>query len=428
MKKSIFTSLIPVSNKHSLLYNALSDTFLILSNKLKSVWENESIEKMSLHSTFYKLLLKGKYIVDENIDEFEYLKTQVNEIICDKKDFHLIINPTLNCNFKCWYCYETHTVSKMSEETFERVQKFIGNKVKQSFLKHFHLSFFGGEPLIYFKDIVSKLLEFTYKECLLNDKKFSFSFTSNGVLIDDFCISTMQKYSDSRISFQITLDGCKEDHDKVRFVSESKGSYDRIMNNIEKLLENHIYVILRINFTTQNIHKVNKILDDLRKPIFINNKYLTVNFQQVWQDSTSSVDITDIVDETISLFRENNIKVLYHNSDFIRNPCYADKKNEAIINYNGNVYKCTAVDFERTEKYGFLDAKGEIVWRNDKIEKRFKSILKNTLCHKCRIAPICGGGCTERTMEKSDKEYCLLNNDEVLKDKLILYKFENKFL
>ena len=327
MKKSIFNSLIKISEKHYLLYNAFSDTFLILSPALKKQWEENKPENLSTkNKTFNDLLIKGAFIVNSTLDEFLELEKKIKTIIYDENNFHLIINPTLNCNFKCWYCYETHSCSKMNKEIMDRTKKFISHTINSSFLKHFHLSFFGGEPLLYFKDIVSPLIEYTYKECQLKQKLFSLSFTSNGFLINDEILTVIKQCQKCHASFQITLDGCREDHDKVRYVNSEKGSYDTILNNVKQLIKNHIHVILRINYTSQNIDKISKILDDLKDPIFQNNEYLTINFQRVWQDISQEKDISLLVDQTINLFKQHKLKVIYHYSDRMRNPCYADKK------------------------------------------------------------------------------------------------------
>ncbi|MFR3188889.1 MAG: radical SAM protein [Phocaeicola sp.] len=72
---------------------------------------------------------------------------------------YIIINPTLNCNFKCWYCYETHERnSKISFETVQSIKKYIQNELNTNCqLKSIRIDWFGGEPLIY-KEIVYSLL------------------------------------------------------------------------------------------------------------------------------------------------------------------------------------------------------------------------------------------------------------------------------
>lgn len=428
MKKSIYNSLIYISQKYHLLYNALSDVFVILPNQLKQLWIEDDLNNLSKKNlNFYDCLIKGGFIVDYCVDECYLLKEKLKENIFNENDFHLIINPTLNCNFKCWYCYETHSISKINEDVLERIRKFINNKTLQLELSHFHLSFFGGEPLLYFEDIVAPLIDYTYKKCHDNAKKMSLSFTSNGYLINDFFLNYLNQYHDCYTSVQVTLDGCREDHNKVRYTAKH-GSFDVIIQNIKRLLEIGVHVILRINYTTKNINMIDKIITDLSDPIFYNNKLLVINFQQVWQDISSSKNNSECLDKVICNFREHKFRVLYHNSDFVRNPCYADKKNEMIVNYNGNIYKCTAIDFDKEERYGYLNEKGVVIWEENKHQKRLNTLFSNPNCFNCRIAPICGGGCSQNALKNSGVKYCLLNNDEELKDKLILDKFENRFL
>ena len=44
----------------------------------------------------------------------------------DDSTFELIINPTLDCNFHCWYCYENHLKgSKMDEGIVSAITTLI---------------------------------------------------------------------------------------------------------------------------------------------------------------------------------------------------------------------------------------------------------------------------------------------------------------
>ncbi|MDD2960797.1 MAG: hypothetical protein PHR45_01790 [Muribaculaceae bacterium] len=40
--------------------------------------------------------------------------------------------------------------------------------------------------------------------------------------------------------------------------------------------------------------------------------------------------------------------------------CYGDLRNSAIVNYNGDIYKCTAVDFAKEQRDGYLSEKAKI--------------------------------------------------------------------
>ncbi|HOH74428.1 MAG TPA: hypothetical protein PKW38_01450, partial [Paludibacteraceae bacterium] len=72
-------------------------------------------------------------------------------------------------------------------------------------------------------------------------------------------------------------------------------------------------------------------------------------------------DILDI----ISVFKANNLKTSYNKyNDSVRESCYGDKKNQATINFNGDVYKCTARDFKPENREGVLMDDGTIEWND----------------------------------------------------------------
>ena len=154
---------------------------------------------------------------------------------------------------------------------------------KNKLLKYFYLSFFGGEPLIYFQQAVAPLLEGASKIFKDSGILFGAGFTTNGYLITQDKIKFFKKHSVT--DFQITLDGNKEFHNKVRYINSSKGSYEKIISNIKLLARNKFNVIMRINFTGDNLTSCLDIPNDF---LDLENKfkeYITVDFQQVWQDS-----------------------------------------------------------------------------------------------------------------------------------------------
>jgi uncharacterized protein len=105
-------------------------------------------------------------------------------------------------------------------------------------------------------------------------------------------------------------------------------------------------------------------------------------------------------------------------SDRVRNSCYADKKNEAVINYNGDVYKCNARDFTEDKKEGILNESGIIIW-NERHEVRKKSLLKNKRCKSCSILPICGGGCSQVSLENNGFDYCINQDNNIINEQII---------
>ncbi len=428
MKNSIYNSLINLSEQRSLLYNALTDNFLVLIPWQRDVWMNGLLDKIEKkHPRFYHQLEENGYVVADDRDEYSELICRIEEMDNNPQIFILTINPTLECNFRCWYCYEEHHPTKMSNEMLVRTKRFIERTVTEmSDLTHFSLSFFGGEPLLSFRSAVVPLIEHAKAICQQQGVKLSISFTSNAALLTPRIIKYFSTCKN--LHLQITLDGDRTSHNQVRYFKGGKGSYDLILKNIRLLLEQSVSITLRINFTTDNLGSVMGISDDLNT---IDSKYrhlLIIDFQQVWQDKNNMTNINDLLEDTQARFREIGFVVTYRNIVRQFNSCYADKTNEAVINYNGDVYHCTARDFTTERREGVLTEEGTIEWDASKQKLRKQLKLQNPACHQCRIAPLCFGGCSQQSIEHTGKEYCLYQYNDDKKDDLILTRFTNCFL
>lgn len=410
----------------------MSDNFLILNKSNLIKWNEYQNERavLQVESDFYKQLINTGFLVDECKDEYSTLIREILKKDNDESSYMLIVNPTLSCNFNCWYCYESHVEnSVMSDSVLHATKQFINSTLDNHPIKTFQLSFFGGEPLLRFNKVVKPLLEYCTELC--NDRKVTLgiSFTTNAFLLNQAKIEYLRQFKN--VSFQITLDGSREYHNKTRFVASKPelGSYDKILEHINIAATSGMYVIVRINFTSDNLGSISLVANDLDKLIDINNRHnICVDFQRVWQDDVNEKEIDSTLDRVLAIFREKKFSISYLNKARIVTGCYADKKSGAVINYNGDVYRCTAQDFHLSPRDGKLTPDGEIIWENDIENLRGQAKFRNLLCRVCRVAPLCGGGCINTQLQNKDQSYCLYNSDDNKKDKLILSRFENVFL
>lgn len=431
MKYSQFNSIVFHKNKYH-LYNSLTQKFLVMDPVLKDLLDaakTEGIEGLKeVHPDFYNYLETEEYLIPDSTDEIEKVRKIVKLVDENHHSFLLTINPTMNCNFKCWYCYETHIKkSSFSVDMIRRVERFIENTVSQPKIQFMGVSFFGGEPLLYFKRDVIPVIEKLQEACKKNLVDYGVSFTTNGYLIDDEFID----YFKSRNivpSLQITLDGYKKKHDAVRYVSSKKGSYDVIIQNIKKLLNNSFNVRLRINYTSENIDDAYKIADEFEDiPEKTKKDYLLVDLHRVWQD-TGNEGIVEIVKNNIDKMKQKGLPVKHNSPNNVRDSCYADKRNSAVINYNGEIFKCTARDFTTEQRAGFINENGELIWEDNYLERRMEVKFKNKPCLSCRLMPICNGGCSQHAMEALEEggrgEYCIYDGDETKKDEVVQSKID----
>ncbi len=428
MKLSRYTSILPIGENTKLIFSASTQTFHILKDLNCEINYDNLLQWAQGDEAIRQELITSKVLIDDDVDEVKWLKDKIFKIDNDSSLFQLNINPTLDCNFRCWYCYENHQKeSRMSEQTIESVIRFVENTFNRlTELKEFNLGFFGGEPLLCFDTVVKPLIHKLGLLCKQHDVSLAVNFTSNGNLITEEIIKFLRGY---RTSFQITLDGDMEHHDKTRFSKGGEGSFLKIIENIKLLVSNRISVIVRINYTRQNavsIQNITKYFSELNPDL---RDYMVFDFHRVWQERDNHLDQTDeIIGEIKSQFRTEGFKVsAFIYRDFTQS-CYGDKTNHVLINYNGEVFGCTARDFISANRIGMLHATGEIEYDQPVYGDRATAKFSKEVCHNCRIAPICQGGCRQRAYEaRTNGNRCTYNYDDNIINAKILDIFDRSF-
>lgn len=406
-------------------YNSLQNDFIFLSTELYELYNQTLSENINgladIHPDFWKLLVDKNFFVEDDTDELQNVKDLVHSIDCNPETYILFINPTMNCNFKCWYCYETQIKgSKMDQSVIEKIKKNISNKYEETKFKYLTISWFGGEPLLYFKQVVLPILNYANEFVIGKDICLRSEFTTNGYLLNKEILEHCKQLGVNH--FQITLDGHRNRHNQVRFTKGNKGSYDVIVANIQKCIAMGIAVNCRINLSKETLtDDLAQIINDFSDISEEDKKYLQFSFFKVWQDnSLLNTEIFDLIQQ----FKDNNLPTKpYHKyNDTVRNPCYGDRMHHATINYNGDVFKCTARDFKKENREGVLLEDGNIQW-NDKYFRRMDAKFKNPCCLSCKILPICNGVCTQHLLE-NNQDWCYHDLDEnkkieVVREKLL---------
>lgn len=73
MKVSIYTSIIPINNKHTLLFNAFTKKFIIVRNKVFDLSKINILLFSAEFQRLYQQLSVAGMIVDESLDEYQCL-------------------------------------------------------------------------------------------------------------------------------------------------------------------------------------------------------------------------------------------------------------------------------------------------------------------------------------------------------------------
>jgi uncharacterized protein len=385
MKCSRYNLYIPYENK-IIIFNGVSKKFILIEKSILNIFK----EYINNPKTIIKKQISDKlntsgFIINDEVDEVDLLFNNRNKILFAPY-YTLMILPTYDCNFKCWYCVQKHTDIYMRDDLICKIKKHIKNYLIQHQIKLFELAWFGGEPLLNFESIVN-ICQFASRFCSDNNIVYHNSITTNGFLINESMAKEMNKLNFNH--FQITIDGCRDKHNKVKYDTNSTdNAFDKTLSNIVLLLENipNASILLRFNYTFNNIDE-HVIVNDINNiiPIKLRDR-ISFNLQKVWQIDESKI-------ETNKFY---NLKYLISESGYKLSAldlsnyycCYVERKHYNSIFPNNNIVKCSNCDIDNAE--GFLNNDGDIIWHN---RKNYE--LKDE-CFDCQFLPICFGQCPEK--------------------------------
>lgn len=211
-----------------------------------------SVERSEVSETVEEILslkdegmLFTEDIYEKYIDSFQNRETVVKA---------LCLHIAHDCNLACKYCFagegEYHgRRALMSLDVGKKALDFLvrnsGNRV------NLEVDFFGGEPLMNWQ-VVKDLVAYGRSLEEPNHKKFRFTLTTNGVLLDDEVLEFANK---EMANVVLSIDGRKKVHDRMRPHRGGQGSYDEVVPKYKKVAEsrNQMDYYVRGTFTRNNL-------------------------------------------------------------------------------------------------------------------------------------------------------------------------------
>ncbi len=384
MKASRYNIFVSVEDDKKLLYNTLTRKYIILdSSSQNAVYsllkEPNSQQKTDNQNNLLDSLIRNMMIIDDDFDEISYIEFEENKYRFQDQSFSLIIQPTLDCNFRCTYCYEKHAKITMDDQTADKILTFVDNISKKvNILK---ISWFGGEPLLEIDRIIQLTAKFKII-CEKNNCKYKANMASNGYLFTDEIIDQLSELEIKYI--QITLDGCREYHNKKRPLENGEGTFDKVMENIIKLSNKNIKINFRVNVDEENYSHISDVFKLIPKE---NRGNIRISIANLFQNS-QKINVYEIYRKS---FDEGYI---YSNKINKLVQCELCSKNGMAIEPTGRIVPCSPCA-EKGLSFGYLDDNGKFVLENSALYFKLKTVsaLKRERCRECIELPMCMGKC-----------------------------------
>ena len=185
-------------------------------------------------------------------------------LTADKKPTQLkalCLNVAHSCNLTCSYCFASQGKYKgeqalMSYETGKQALDYLITHSGKR--RNLEVDFFGGEPLLNWQT-VKRLVAYGRSVEEQAGKRFRFTLTTNGMLLDDEVMAFCNKEMHNVV---LSLDGRQEVHDRFRVDHLGRGSYERIVPRFQAFAasRSHRNYYIRGTYTRHNLDFLQDIL------------------------------------------------------------------------------------------------------------------------------------------------------------------------
>src|SRR5687767_1330313 len=436
MQPSIFNVQVPLGERDEVfLMNTFSDAQLLVSSDVAGLLDRisrgdtrfDDDERETLES-----LKENGFVVGSREEERAALSDYFVNVREDSEQMKVTVLTTLQCNFACDYCFQgdhgdyNKFAAKMSLETARQVAQWIEKRLDEVKPEKFHLTLFGGEPLLNLP-VAYYLAERTHAMCAERGIPQSVSVITNGLLLTPEVVDRLLPYG--LFGVKITLDGDRDTHNRMRPLRGRQGTFDRIIENVRRVAPK-VAITIGGNFDESSWDSYPALLEFLKQQEFA-DRIVKVNFKPIikapeptapqgvipltvvgannkplagtcmtsagagaGRASSGPCDSCHFVDEKMSFLREETRKAGFYTLDGVHmGPCEIHRRHAYTIGPEGSLYACPGFTGDGSESTGHIDGRADD--RRRTAAERFERLSPHKdECGDCSFIPVCGGGCS----------------------------------
>ncbi len=371
-----------------------------ITKRLQSKYSEVDLNQVQeeIHSLIKDKLLFTEDTYEDVVQSFGERETVVKA---------LCLHVAHDCNLACQYCFaeegEYHgDRSMMSLSVAKKAIDFLVQNSGQRV--NLEVDFFGGEPLMNF-DVVKETVYYAKNLEENHNKKFRFTITTNGVLLDQ---DKMDFINEHMYNVVLSCDGRPEVHDFMRPASNKKGSYDLVMPKFKELIRqrgNKSYYI-RGTFTHHNLDFAEDVMHMAQEGFEqISVEPVVAPLEEAY--AIQREDIPQLIEEYQRLAErmqdeKKNGKAFdffHFMIDLTGGPCVAKRLTGCgagfeylAVTPQGDLYPCHQFVGMEQFKMGDLDTGV----KQEALQKEFKgcNVYAKEACQTCWAKFYCSGGCS----------------------------------
>lgn len=354
------------------------------------------------YNELYELKKAGQlFAQDDYIDVSRYIPVNAPvKALC--------LHVAHDCNLRCKYCFASTGDFGQGRKIMppEIAKKAIDFVIARSGVRHnIEVDFFGGEPLMAW-DTVTQTVDYARSLEEKYNKKFRFTITTNGLLLDEDKRKYINENMDNCV---LSLDGRREVNDEFRKTVAGTGSYDTIVPKFKALVDErdpNLDYYARGTFTSHNLDFAEDVLS------IADAGFDRLSVEPVTADPGCGYDLTEddlpkieaeydrLTDIMLERKKEGKPFTFFHFMvDLDQGPCVVKRLRGCGAGYeyvavtpDGDIYPCHQfVGKDEFKQGSVLDQSF-----NMDIAQTFAgmNIYSRPKCQKCWAKFYCSGGCS----------------------------------
>ncbi|MCC7011661.1 MAG: radical SAM protein [Planctomycetes bacterium] len=354
-------------------------------------------------------LIDAHFLVEDEADELGELQADLMRDRFRTDQLCLTIAPTLDCNFRCDYCYEEHLKVHMSQRVQDALLAFVEGQARR--LDQIAVTWYGGEPLLpkaypVVQRLSHKMVELARERGI----KYGAEIVTNGFFLERDKMQELAALGVDRV--QVTLDGPRASHDARRHLVGGRGTYDRILANLQACVDLASFQV-RVNVDRRNALSTLEVLEDL-VAAGVGSK-VRVYLAQVTEEGAACGNIQEFcysreefARTEVELYRaaaERGLPLARYPFRIAGAFCIADRLNGWVVSPTGALFKCWHdVTLNPAKSVGsLLDPQQPFQKVNEDRWLQWNPLARSG-CRSCGVAPLCHGGCPVEAMAKPDSD------------------------
>lgn len=395
---SRFNLAVDIPRGRKAVFNSLSGALIVVP---APVWRRylkagcEAHARPRPSSDVLDTLCSKGLLVPKTVNELDLLRLRDQTARFSDKRLVVTVLPTLACNLRCRYCFESSVQSAkhsklMPRDREEEIVRHIAMAAQGK--RALEMSWFGGEPLLT-AETIARISALLIPACDQAGVMYSAVLVSNGMLLNRRVVRQLEK---CRLKFiQVTVDiPASEKCDR-----QGRETAGRVLDNLA-LAAQRLPVYLRVNIVRDDKAGFDALYEQLRQRE-LHRHLQALFFAYVFGPECGGRDgrfaaMTYPAYARIAARERQKARALGLpvQADFRPSQvgCIATDRFSVVIGPDGRLFKCTEDVGMAERAFGSIEP-GSPVELNNLVPWLLYDWSQDSRCVRCPILAECSGGC-----------------------------------